>query len=430
LADLPSVFVTGKTYELTTQVGCWQSSGLTTYTGQTYYTQVASILRGPFDTCLECLPQPTPEPTYPQNLCMTFTKGPNVISQINFSSGNTINNYPSWTASSPSFLMYYNSGNTRWEISGWTTAGAPYYGIPVYNNPSAPPIANWTINGVYGYSLLISSGVCTGPPLVIRLSQNGSSCTTTSDGTINVFASGGVPPYTYSLDNVNYQISSIFTNLPAGTYTTYVKDSNNTISSQSATITPQETFQNYTINLTPISQNTIVASQTETRTYTFKIDVNPPLPNTKTLSFTLPISVLLTGNTTSSTPVINTQQSSTISFSTIGTANITGPTTSTVATTTSVKPAPCTKLNVITSAYTQTYQGTITGNSSIIGTITQQLTTPSVAYEIYRCGLSCNVKNVIGINNSILTPPTCSYLNSAVQPIIYEFSKTGEAVQS
>jgi hypothetical protein len=430
LADLPSIFVTGKTYELTTQVGCWISSGLTLYTGQTYYSQTALIQNGPFDSCLDCLPQPIPEPTYPQNLCMTFTKEPNFISQINFSSGNTINNYPSWTASSPSFLMYYNSGNTRWEISGWTSPGSPYFGTPVFLNPSAPPVGTWTINGVYGYNLLVTSGVCTGPPLVMRLSQNGPSCTTTSDGTINVFASGGIPPYTYSLDNVNYQISSVFTNLPPSTYTVYVKDSNNTITTQSATLTPQETFQNYTINLTPISQNTIFVSQTETRTYTFKIEVTPPLPITKTLSFTLPISVLLTGNTTSSTPIINTQQASTVSFSTLGTANITGPTTTIPVVTTSVKPAPCTKLNVITSAYTQTYQGTITGNSSIIGTLTQQLTTPSVSYEIYRCPLSCNVKNVIGLNNSTLTPSTCSYLNSAVQPIIYEFSKTGEAVQS
>ncbi len=44
--------------------------------------------------------------------------------------------------------------------------------------------------------------------------------------TISVTAIGGTPGYQYSLDGTNYQISSTFNNVPAGSYTVYVKDSN------------------------------------------------------------------------------------------------------------------------------------------------------------------------------------------------------------
>lgn len=50
------------------------------------------------------------------------------------------------------------------------------------------------------------------------------SCTGQQDGQITVAASGGFQPYQYSLDGINYQLSEIFTNLPVGGHTVYVKD--------------------------------------------------------------------------------------------------------------------------------------------------------------------------------------------------------------
>ncbi len=52
----------------------------------------------------------------------------------------------------------------------------------------------------------------------------------TSDGSIRLVGSGGLPPYLYSMDNVNYQNSNIFSNLPAGYYEVTVKDANGCIS--------------------------------------------------------------------------------------------------------------------------------------------------------------------------------------------------------
>lgn len=54
----------------------------------------------------------------------------------------------------------------------------------------------------------------------------------TRDAGFTVNASGGLAPYTYSLDNRTYQISNVFTGLTAGNYQYIVKDANGCISFQ------------------------------------------------------------------------------------------------------------------------------------------------------------------------------------------------------
>ncbi|MEM7371445.1 MAG: choice-of-anchor L domain-containing protein [Bacteroidota bacterium] len=51
-------------------------------------------------------------------------------------------------------------------------------------------------------------------------------CQGDSSGTLSASATGGVLPYVYSLDGVNYQSSPVFSNLPAGVHTLFVQDSN------------------------------------------------------------------------------------------------------------------------------------------------------------------------------------------------------------
>ena len=48
-----------------------------------------------------------------------------------------------------------------------------------------------------------------------------------SNNTITVFVMGGTAPYKYSMDNINWQDSNIFTNLSRGDHKVYVKDSYN-----------------------------------------------------------------------------------------------------------------------------------------------------------------------------------------------------------
>lgn len=54
----------------------------------------------------------------------------------------------------------------------------------------------------------------------------------TSNGSIQLFVSGGTGPYTYSLDSTNYFTSNTFNGLLQGLYTGYVKDSKSCIGTQ------------------------------------------------------------------------------------------------------------------------------------------------------------------------------------------------------
>jgi len=63
----------------------------------------------------------------------------------------------------------------------------------------------------------------TNPIVVTAYTAPSNSCNT--NGSIQLFRTGGVGPYTYSLNNINYRSSNMFTNLPGGVYTAWVKDS-------------------------------------------------------------------------------------------------------------------------------------------------------------------------------------------------------------
>jgi hypothetical protein len=66
-------------------------------------------------------------------------------------------------------------------------------------------------------------------PTIISFTATGTepTCNGNSNGSITLSSvSGGVSPYTYSIDGSNYQSGLTFTGLTNGTYTTYVKDAN------------------------------------------------------------------------------------------------------------------------------------------------------------------------------------------------------------
>ena len=84
------------------------------------------------------------------------------------------------------------------------------------------------------YAVLVKdSKGCTSTVVNVTLNTNmitvtgyataAASCTS-NDGRIQLFRTGGYGPYTYSIDGNGYQASTIFLNVPAGTYTGYVKD--------------------------------------------------------------------------------------------------------------------------------------------------------------------------------------------------------------
>jgi len=83
-------------------------------------------------------------------------------------------------------------------------------------------------------------------PIEILLAKTDSiSCPQYKDGKIYLEVQGGTPgttqPYTYSIDGISYQNSSIFDSLANGTYTVYIKDANGCVKDTTLVVeAPQE----------------------------------------------------------------------------------------------------------------------------------------------------------------------------------------------
>ena len=77
-----------------------------------------------------------------------------------------------------------------------------------------------------------------GEPLQLTLGGTATDarCFLTTDGTIQLTAGGGMPPYQYSIDGLIFQLSSFFNNVPGGNYQTLVQDANNCTASFNLTI--------------------------------------------------------------------------------------------------------------------------------------------------------------------------------------------------
>lgn len=80
--------------------------------------------------------------------------------------------------------------------------------------------------------------VIAGPPFVTTLSKTDVLCFASATGTITVTPpASGAPPYEYSLDNITWQNSNIFSGLIAGTYTVYYREANGCSGTQTITLT-------------------------------------------------------------------------------------------------------------------------------------------------------------------------------------------------
>jgi Secretion system C-terminal sorting domain/SprB repeat len=104
----------------------------------------------------------------------------------------------------------------------------------------------------------------------------------TSNGSIQLFRTGGTGPYTYSLDNITYQSGNIFSGLLPGTYTGYVKDSRPCTGS----------LANIVVGPNCVPPPPIAGSGTNTKLNAVKLSGNDILsvqayPNPTTTDFTL-----------------------------------------------------------------------------------------------------------------------------------------------
>ena len=89
-------------------------------------------------------------------------------------------------------------------------------------------------------------------------------------GVIEINASGGLAPYTYSLDGIEYFETNVFSELSAATYTCYAQDANGVIfQTETVTITEPELL---ILNAQGISSSIIASAEGGNAPYQFSID--------------------------------------------------------------------------------------------------------------------------------------------------------------
>jgi len=414
LADVYNPFSAGTVYGLSTQVGCWTSSGTTLYTGETYINNFASVSSGPFTGCSQCLPPVIPPPVIPSGLCLNQTVN-STSTLINFYSAGTLNGYMSWTSVTPSYKIYYNSGTTKWILSGYTN------GSVFKQSPLSPPTGSWTVTGPNAFSttMFVSTGTCGSAPLKVKVNVTNPICASQNNGSLVCTGQGGTPSYTYSLNGVNYQASNVFAGLGVGTYTVYIKDSVGGVSSATEVLSPQQSVQNYVVSLNLNEGIPQTYGTATSRTTTWSIGVSPSLPTGSTVNMTLTFNVNYTANTNSSTVVPTITNSITATTS----PNVTiTPLSTSVTTGTSTARPNCAGGIVNTSAYSQTYSVQLTNNGVASGTIVQYVNTPCVSTG---CALNGFIVDTVSINNISITPNLCTNINKTITPQKTQINKTG-----
>lgn len=177
--------------------------------------------------------------TLPPANYIVFVKDNNgCISGVSVILGNTAG--PSVTATSVASSCLVNDGSITATGTGGT--GALQYSIDGITFQAgntfsglAPGTYTITVKDANNCINRVSVNVASASGLTISVSNLSSSCST-SNGSINATASGGTPPYQFSINGTTYQASGSFTNIAAGTYTVYVKDVNGCIVTKSTTV--------------------------------------------------------------------------------------------------------------------------------------------------------------------------------------------------
>ncbi len=137
-------------------------------------------------------------------------------------------------------------GNFDGSISVTAGGGTPPYLYSVNGSPFQPG-GNFAGLGPGSYTVLVSdANGCTGTAStsigtvytvnVIIFNKIDVSCNGLNNGSFIVLPTGGIGPYTYSIDGINYFADSLFSGLSAGTYTVITLDAGGCTNNQSVTI--------------------------------------------------------------------------------------------------------------------------------------------------------------------------------------------------
>ncbi len=134
-------------------------------------------------------------------------------------------------ANTGSIILYGNAGVLPYSYS---LDGSNYQSENTFPNLAAGTYTAYVKDAAGCVSTKTVTIASTPEIIVTAYSRPSSVCT--NNGSIELYRTGGMPSYTYSIDNITYQTSNVFLNLAAGNYTGYVKDSKNCIGSVAVTV--------------------------------------------------------------------------------------------------------------------------------------------------------------------------------------------------
>lgn len=204
--------------------------------------------------------------------------------QIHFNSnGLDSNGYNQWISDDNVYSINWDLSLNKWKLNGGNLSYSMYSSLP----SSVPPLNSWYILGGVNGTVIVNEGVCN--PLGINsltYSVNQPICS--CDGNIMVNASGGYPPYQYSIDNgVTYGNSPIFNNLCSGIYSVKVIDVSGNTNSNNITLNEPAPPTVYSVKLSTTSINPVNTNTTFTKQYITTVIVSPELPSGVTINFNI-----------------------------------------------------------------------------------------------------------------------------------------------
>lgn len=136
--------------------------------------------------------------------------------------------------------------------------GAPQPGTPpfTFSNLAAGSHTVAVIDAAGCSTGNIPVTVAAGPALTTNVSLTDVLCNGGNTGTITIAVpSIGTPPYQYSLDNINWFSTNVFTGLTAGTYTAYYRESNGCQGQQNNIIVNEPAVLAVASGTTPVTCN-------------------------------------------------------------------------------------------------------------------------------------------------------------------------------
>lgn len=129
-------------------------------------------------------------------------------------------------AADGTITAYVSSGLMPYQYS--LDGGATYQGSNLFTALTAN---NYTVQVLDANNCIVTGNVTVNSPTTLQIdviTPTDPSCATYADGQIDITASGGVAPYSYSIDGgATFQAGSNFASLPSGNYNVVVQDASN-----------------------------------------------------------------------------------------------------------------------------------------------------------------------------------------------------------